>query len=107
MVYTFLEYILAFEAILLAIITTFGSIAIYRQKVSSKKMEARAEVRQRESAISMRFMSDSLRLGVATADAVKNGKPNGKMESAVKAAEETEKEYRLFIEEMASKKIAK
>jgi len=101
------EYILLGEAIIIALFGLFGTIFAHRSRVSQKKNEARAKVRQQESLLSMRFMSASIKLGIATAIAVQNKDVNGHMDKAMEEARLAEDDYRKLLQEISSEKVSK
>lgn len=103
-----IEYIIpAAAAIVVAIVEAIASVDRRRARESQQKVEARAERRAEESHLSMRMMSASIELGVATAIAVAEQKLNGEMASARKAAAAAQKDYRDFVAQIASEQLAK
>jgi len=99
--------IIVFEAIIIALLSLYGVITTSRYKHARKLDEARAALRQKESMLSMRFMSASVKLGIATALAVQDQKVNGHMDSAMEEAKAAEKLYKELLEEISSTKITK
>ena len=69
--------------------------------------ETRAILRAEESRLSMKLMSSGVNLGIATAIAIKEGRMNGQMDTALAEAAKTEAEYYDFINAVASKQIVK
>ena len=72
-----------------------------------KRTEKRAEVRARESRLSMKMQDANTKLAVVTAKAVMKQHTNGDVEEAFHAAEEAQEAYRAFIEEIASQHLTK
>ena len=78
-----------------------------RRKGEDDAAAARNDLRAQENRLSMSLMSASLRLGVATAVAVKDGTINGKMSAALDHAETAQTEYYDFINKTAANTINK
>lgn len=73
-----------------------------KSEYERKKSEQRADMRARESRLSMEMMSASCKLGVVTAKAVTNQHVNGDVEEAMKAASRAQEEYNKFLCEVTS-----
>lgn len=72
------------------------------------KDERRAELRQRESMLSLKLMDATLKLASVTAIAVTgSGKLNGNVEEARKAAEEVGQEYADFMRSVTAFEVGK
>ena len=97
----------AFQMIVVAVVGGLFARSSKKQKESLDRAEIRAALRAEESRLSMKLMSASVNLGIATAAAVKDGHINGKMTNAVDEAEKTEQEYQDFIKAIASNQINK
>jgi len=107
------EYIVAVETILIALLTAF---IVRKEKQREKRdklhdkedkerrevLDKRAELRRQESLLSMELMSANISLGIATAYAVKNDKTNGAMASALQRAEHANMDYKKFVKEAAA-----
>ena len=74
---------------------------------SNKKAEARAELRQRESRLSMDMMDATLQLSVANCNALCGGHNNGNVEAAKTAAEKAKAAYDEFLREVAAHEVGK
>lgn len=72
-----------------------------------KRTDARAAVRAEESLLSMRMMSASIDLGVATAMAVQDQKFNGEMTVAKQNAAEIQKDYQAFLQRTTAHQVSK
>jgi hypothetical protein len=93
------------QAVTVAIIGVMSARDGKKRKIQLDNAEVRASLRAEESRLAMKLMSADMQLSVATAVAVRDQKSNGRMESALKHAEEVEKEYFDFINAIAAKKI--
>lgn len=71
------------------------------------KRERRAEVRKRESLLSLRIMDATLQLAIVNANALTGGHNNGNIERARLAAEEAASEYQEFMQEMTAHQVSK
>ncbi len=95
----------AIQAIVVGVIAGLFARDSAKKKKVMDDAEVRAALRAEESRMSMKMMSANTRLTMATARAVKDGKSNGKMETALVDAEKTELEYFNFINGVAAKQI--
>jgi len=104
--------------LLIACITCFQTIAgaiitglfVYYSKKREQQLDdanARAVLRAEESRLSMKLLSADVKLTMATAIAVKEGRANGKMDAALKEAAAAELEYYNFVNGVAAKQITK
>ena len=101
------EYLVITEnAVIIALISVFGSIMAARQRRSQKNTEAMALRRSRENLLSMRFMSANTDLSVVTALAVQNCEVNGQLDAALAAAKNAQKAYCDYIDELGAAAIA-
>ena len=106
MIIEIFEYLVITEnAVIIALISVFGSIMAARQRRSQKDSEAIAMRRSRENLLSMRFMSANTDLSVVTAMAVQNCEINGQMDAALAAAKDAQKAYCDYIDELAAASI--
>ena len=97
----------ALSAIMVAIIEWIASKDRKREKDYKNEVEKRAELRARESRLSMEMMSATMQLSIVTANALTGGHNNGNVEEAKKSASEAQKNYKKFLEEVAAKEISK
>jgi hypothetical protein len=93
------------QAVIVAIIGGIFAREQRRRKGADKRVEERAELRAQESRLSMALMSAAVKLGIATALAVEEGKANGEMADAKTAAASAQKDYYDFINGVAASKI--
>jgi len=96
----------SFQAIAVAFISGLFSREAKTWKAEQLKAEKRAKLRVQESILSMKLMTANTKLTVATAIAVQEGKSNGKMSEALAEAEKAEREYRDFINHIATEQMA-
>ena len=76
-------------------------------KKENKKMEHRAELRQRESLLSLRMMDATLQLSVVTSNALTGGHNNGNVERARIAANKAAEDYEEFLREVTAHEVGK
>jgi len=95
------------QAIVITVIGGMFARSQRKNKEDEARINKRAEIRAKESQLSMRLMASSVNLGVATCIAVKEGSVNGKMDAALKSAELAQKEYYDFINSVAAEHIIK
>lgn len=95
----------AASAICVAILTGLFARDSRRRKAADDDLKARAQIRARESRLSMQLMSASVKLGVATSLAVEQQKLNGEMKDARESAEKAQKAYWEFIDDIAANDI--
>lgn len=72
-----------------------------------KKADRRAELRQRESLLSLKLMDSVLKLSVVSANCLLGGHNNGNVEEARKAAEEAGEEYAEFMRSVTAFEVGK
>jgi len=106
MIDIFQYLVLAENAVIIALISVFGSMMIQRQKRIQTDAEARAKRRSRENLLSMRFMSANTDLSLATALAVQNCEVNGQMDKAMATAKDAQKAYCDYIDELGAATVA-
>ena len=93
------------QAISVAVIGGIFAQNQKKHKADGARIDKRAGIRAKESQLSMRLMSASVNLGVATGIAVKKGIVNGEMDAALKGAEQAQQEYYAFINSVAAEQI--
>lgn len=98
------EIIAVFESALWAVAPSIfvGVVMWYfhkKQDEKDKEIENRAELRKKESLLTLKMTFANGKLAHATAIAVKNGKMNGELASAEKAYKEAIAAYNEFINE--------
>ena len=74
-------------------------------KRSNDEMKERAELRKRESLLSLRMMDATLQLSIVCSNALTGGHNNGNVEKARKAAEKAAKEFDAFMQELTADAI--
>ena len=102
-----LTIIASIETIVVAVIGGLFIRESRRNKKAHEKAEAQAALRAEEGLLSMKLTSASVNLGVATAIAIRDGKTNGEICSALREAGEAEKDYQDFIKRVATRQIVK
>lgn len=80
-----------------------GAIANKNQK----KSERRAQLRQKESLLSLRMMDATLQLSVVTSNALTGGHNNGNVEQAREAAQKVSEEYQEFMRGITAFEVGK
>lgn len=71
------------------------------------KAEARAQLRERESRLSMKMLDATLQLSIVEANALVGGHNNGNVERARQAAQDAQTEYTAFLQEIAAHEVSK
>lgn len=94
-------------AAIAAAATIICAVIAGKSKKANDKVEARAELRRKESLLSLRMIDATLQLSVVSANALTNGHNNGNVERARVAAQEAAEEYKLFMEEITSHEVTK
>lgn len=80
----------------------------YLKKLLDKrdvKIESREKAREQNEILLIKSVGASLSLGEATAIAIKNGKSNGELESALAYAKTVKHEQKEFLNEQAVKNV--
>lgn len=72
-----------------------------------RKAERRAELRQKESLLSLRMMDATLQLSVVTSNALTGGHNNGNVEQAREAAASVAEEYQEFMRSITAFEVGK
>lgn len=97
----------AASAICVAILTGLFARDSRRRKAADDDQKAHAQMRAKESRLSMQLMSASVKLGIATAMAVEQQKFNGEMKDARESADRAQKAYWEFINNTAADEVTK
>ena len=74
---------------------------------NQKKSERRAQLRQKESLLSLRMMDATLQLSVVTSNALTGGHNNGNVETAREAATKVSEEYQEFMRGITAFEVGK
>lgn len=103
-----MQYVIPAAAmIIVAVIEAIASRERKEAKAHGAKAEKRYAQRAEEMRLSMKMMDATLQLSVVSANALTNGKNNGNVERARKAAEEAQHEYNEFLQKLAAGQVAK
>ena len=94
------------QVIAVAIIGGLYSRDAKKREKDREHIEKRAKLRAKESLLSMKLMSANNSLTIVTARAVRDGKVNGEMEVALIGAENAQREYYEFVNNIASEHMA-
>lgn len=94
-------------AAIAAAATIICAVIAGKSKKRDEKAEKRAELRRKESLLSLRMIDATLQLSVVSANALTNGHNNGNVERARVAAQEAAEEYKKFMEEITSQEVTK
>lgn len=87
-------------------VTAFGLWGIQRTIVKNEeKNKTRDKTREKHQVLILRGVNASLVLGEATACAIRDGQCNGDVTKALKNAQETMLEQKMFLEEQAVNNI--
>lgn len=92
--------IAAFAAIMSALVST-------KNNAHNKKAEKRAEMRCRENRLMLDMIHANMKLSIGTALAIKNGKANGELSSALEAVSVCDEKYDEFLREIAIAHLTK
>lgn len=76
-------------------------------KRSNDRSEHRAQVRERESLLSLRMADATLQLSVVSSNALTDHKNNGNVERAREAAEAAAADYQAFMQELTAHQVGK
>ena len=84
-------------------------VAVIGVKVNrfNRKAERRAELRRRESLLSLRMMDATLQLSIVTSNALTGGHNNGNVERARQAAQTVAEEYENFMREVTAHEVGR
>jgi len=89
----------AVQSILIALIGGFFMLESRKRKKENERVEKRASVRAKEAALNMEMTAAGMRLNIATARAVMDGKANGDMGKSLEEAEKYRRKYYSFVNE--------
>ena len=76
-------------------------------KRTNDRNEKRAELRQKESLLSLKMADATLQLSLVSANALMDYKNNGNVEEAYAAAHQVGKEYKAFMQEVTAGQLGK
>lgn len=94
-------------AVVAAAATIICAVIASKAKQTNEKAEAHAELRRKESLLSLRMIDACLQLSVVSSNALTNGHNNGNVEKARAAAEAAANEYKKFMEEITAHEVSK
>ena len=97
----------ATQAIAIAVIGGMFAKGNRKQAEKEAEQDKHNEIRSKESQMSMRLVSCTMKLAVQTAQALRTGSFNGQLEDALKEAAEAQKEYTAFINKLAAIEITR
>lgn len=97
----------AISAIVVAIIEKNAAKERKAAKDRDDKAEARAELREKESRLSMKMLDATLQLSIVSANALTGGHNNGNVERARATAQAAQAEYHNFLTEIAAHEVSK
>ena len=92
--------IAALSTIIVAVIGT-------NVKKSNDKAERRADLREKESLLSLRMMDATLQLSVVTSNALTGGHNNGNVERAREAAQKVAYDYEEFMRQTTAHEVGR
>lgn len=98
------------SAVGLVIVAVIEGVAARERKAAKQdkdRAERRAALRERESRLSMEMMSATCNLAIVTAKKVNGMHTNGDVEEAMEAAGAAQDAYRSFLQDTASRQVAK
>ncbi len=90
-----------------AVATIIVAVVGVNIKKSNARVDKRAELRKRESLLSLQMMDATLQLSVVTSNALTGGHNNGNVERARKAAEKAAHDFEAFMQEVTAHEISK
>lgn len=94
-------------AIIAAVSAVVVAIVEGRASKDRKRTERRAEVRERESRLSMEMMSATCALSLVAAKKLTGQHTNGDVEAAMEKAREAQAQYVDFLRDTAAHQVAK
>ena len=94
------------QSVTVAIIAGLFDRENKKRAADNAKLEKRAAMREEESQLSMRLMSANTSLAIATGMALKEGRTNGKMDTALAVAGQAQEDYFKFINGIASEQMS-
>lgn len=89
------------------IVGVFMAYFNYQNKKREEKVEARAEMRKKESLLQLKMQFANGKLAYATAKAYKNGRMNGELDEGEKAYQEAIADYNRFVNESHQSNLLK
>lgn len=97
--------------IICAIIAAIASIAValigWNVSCTNKRAEAHAELREKESLLSLRMIDATLQLSVVTSNALTGGHNNGNVERAREAAQKAASDYEEFMRGVTAHEVGR
>jgi len=97
--------------VICAVIAAMSAIIVSAIGANMKKSERRAdeqaELRRKESLLSLRMMDATLQLSVVTSNALTGGHNNGNVEKAREAASKAASDYEEFMRQTTVREISK
>lgn len=94
-------------AVVAAAATVICALIARNEKKQSDKADKRAELRKRESLLTLRMTDATLQLSIVSANALTGGHNNGNVERARQAAEEAAGEYTSFMQEITAREVTR
>ena len=85
----------------------FSALAERRARISTKRTEARAQRREKESRLAMELMYANCALSLTTAKKLAGMHTNGDVEEAMEAARSAQEAYVDFVRDEAARNISK
>ena len=93
------------STVLVALIGAISMADFKRHRKHEEIAIAHAKLRAEENQLSMKMLSASVALSIATAIAVEEGKLNGEMKEAKQKAQQVQEEYDAFIKQIAAQQV--
>lgn len=104
----YIGYILSFAAaVTVALIEANAAKERKSAKEDRERAQHQAELRAKESRLSMEMADATLQLSVANCNALCGGHNNGNVEKAKQAAEDAQRKYHSFLETIATEIVTK
>ena len=103
----FMEGLPSFALIVVAVIEAISLRDRKKAKEEQERVERRAQIRERESRLSMEMMAATCALALVTAKKVNGMHTNGDVEEAMEKAKEAQSGYQSFLEDTAARQIGK
>lgn len=94
-------------ALIAGICTVLATLAERRSRISGKRMEARAQRREKESRLAMDLMYANCALSLTTAKKLAGMHTNGDVEEAMEAARQAQDAYQSFARDEAAHNFSK
>jgi len=93
-------------AVIAGIASVITAVVGIRIERANKRAEEHAELRRKESLLSLEMMDATLQLSIVTSNALTGGHNNGNVERAREAARAVGKEYTDFMREVTAGEIS-